>query len=285
MGCSGSNVRGGTNESKKPPVSETVENKEDLAKKNPPSSGIDEVKVKGAVNFYSGILADNSSFLGEKLYNSQDQVNEFKNSIANQKVEYTDKGIGVKPGVKYVKNDTDPFLNGEVKVDFSKQRLIVCQGSRLSSIEEKNGKISVEFDNVTMVRGNYYYAYVINSKLNELDLGENRAEMFDEQRPYNDNMIIEQRPINNRIIEQRPINNRIIVQKHINNNIVIEQRPINDNMIIEQRPINDNMIIEQKPINEEFCEEPVEYADNNNNYNDGYNNEEYAEGEEEYEEA
>jgi hypothetical protein len=254
MGCSGSNVKGNTtNEIKKPPVSSSQENPE--GDRKAPSSGVDEVIAKGAVNFYSGILADNSSFYGEKLYTNQDQLSEFLDAIATQKVEYIDKGARVKPGVKYVKNNTDAFLNGQAKIDFSKQRLIVCQGSRLSSIEEKNGQISVVFDNVTMVRGNHYYAYVVDSQLDELDLGENFTK--------NDNMMIEQRPINNRVIEQRPINNRIIEQRPVNNKrMIIEQRPNNDNMIIEQRPINDNIIEEQRPINDNMIEEQRPINDN-----------------------
>lgn len=283
MGCSGSNVKPSADENKKPSPNDAKE--ENQGAKNPPSSGVGEIQVKGAQSFYTGILADNGMFYGNKLFVNQDEVNDFKNSIATQKVEYIDRGEGVMPGVKYVKNDTDAFLQGQVKVDFSRQRLIICQGSRLSSIEEKNNKLLIKFDTVTMVRENYYYAYVVNSKLNELDFESDRPREFEDQTVHNRNMVIEQRPINNRVIEQRPMNNRIIEQRPVNNRI-IEQRPINDNEFIEQRPINDNEYNEQMPVNnEEFTEEPVEYADKKVVDDQEYAQEDHAEGEYEYEEA
>jgi hypothetical protein len=146
-----------------------------------------------------------------------------------------------------------------VKVDFSRQRLIICRGSCLLSIEERNEKLFIVFDNDTMVRENYYYAYLVNSTLYEID--------YDDNCYNNSSAMIEQRPINN--------------------NIIIEQRPINKNIIIEQRVINNNVIINNEENN--YIEEnnnyneynKEEFAEENNNKN---NNEEYAEGED-YEEA
>lgn len=271
MGCSNSNVR------EKEKDTKPANDSKNIPAQKSQSKSEEEIKIiKGAEKFYSGVLADNASFYGESLFTNQEQVDEFKSSIASQVLLIMDNGNGGKPkNIKNVKNDSDPFLNGEVKIDFSRQRLIVCRGSCLSSIEEKEGKISITFDNVTMVRENYYYAYVVNSRLYELDLGINNDGM------YNNNVIIDQRPINNnRIIEQRPINN----------NVIIEQRVINKNVIIEQRPINNNDNIENNHnlVDEEFCEPPDEYADGNkeNNINNEYGKEVYAEGENnDYEEA
>lgn len=277
MGCSNSNVRENEKEKAKEKESKPVsENKDTSAQKTQIKSG-EVPKVKGAEKFYSGVLADNATFHGQILFTNQDQLEDFKRSIATQVVHLMDNGDGGKPNnVKYVKNDTDPFLNGEAKIDFSRQRLIVCRGSCLSTIEEKYGRIVVTFGRATMVRENYYYAYVINSVLNDwLDEGINYEEEYD------NNVIIDQRPINNNvIIEQRPINN----------NVIIEQRVINNNVIIEQRPINNNEDLEHKPnvVEEEFSEPPDEYADGNKEkYNNNeYENEEYAEGENnDYEEA
>lgn len=141
------------------------------------------------IEIFNGILADDSDFRGEVLIQSDEELPNFKNSIARKRIQFIDNGDGVMPGVSYVDNDTDAFLNDLVVCDFSYQRLLVLKGAKAKEIlvdYEGEPHIVVNYSKQSK-RENEYWAYLINSEVNDLVIGNDKPFHIIEQRPNNYN--------------------------------------------------------------------------------------------------
>lgn len=161
----------------------------------------------GAVDFFDGVLVDNSTCIFPLLVDGEESLDDFAENIATQIPTYVSKVEGVKPDVIWVDNVDDRINGYNYNIDWSKEKMLITKGCKLSEIQNEKDKIIITYSN-DYAKENYYYCYIVETS----------------------NKVIEEsgQPMGNNFIEQRVMNNgpRFIEQRVVNNKVPIYQEAI-----------------------------------------------------------